>query len=461
MLEPKTQEVLSHCDPRFAREFEHLEDMRLVIGCTFEAAAILAFDIRSNEATIPVTALEFDQLFDSSFEKEGRNVLMSLSRGEREAFASTCHECIGAKDPMSIRCTWRISSTKDGVASRKQIHTRVSIQAVGSNENIRYFYMAIEDVTARYDKSEDLTKAQLADALRAAYAEVALLNVDTGVTTPIYVEGRTQSELSQAKCGLHAIFTSLHPEDKPQFWKHVSNANIERTLFGDNKQEQAVITTDLRRMGADREYHWVSLYLSKVDMQSEHRCVLICQRNIDEAKEAQRRERDLRSRAQLDGLTGIFNHATTEELVGTMLQGQQEDDELVFAIFDVDNFKRVNDSYGHAMGDMLLKCVASNIKGICRERDIVGRVGGDEFVALFSGKAALGIKSVQKRLGKCMEAIGEFSTQKGIEPPVTLSIGLVEVPKDATTYYEVFKLADSTLYDVKGNGKNGYALYRP
>lgn len=462
-MENQTESVLAYCDPAFAREWGMIDQMHTVIANSFGAAAVI--ELRPDDSMIiALRARGFDELFGPDFTLNTVDHSMLIVMRDRDRFLEACRKAAQTGESTSLRCSWRCKHPK--LKGIDFIRTRASVQKVGDGPNgAQAFYLALKDVTERYDKRADLTRSQLASALQLVYAEVTLIDIDTGVATPIYLGGRDLRDAETGEfqdAGLHKIFTLLHPEDKRQFWQFASMSNMERKLFDPEQSDKnAVISTDLRRMGSDGAYHWVSLNIFKVDYDDNRRTVLLCQRNIDEQKEAQRRERDLRSRAQLDGLTGIFNRGTTEELISSMLQGKEADESFVFAVFDVDNFKHVNDAYGHLMGDELLKCVASNIQAICRERDIVGRIGGDEFVALLNGKAGKGIKSVQERLGVCMDEVAKFSAEQNVEPPVTLSIGLVAVPEDAMTYHEIFAMADKTLYNVKGNGKNDYELYIP
>lgn len=456
-------DVLSYCDPSFAHDWMLIDQMNAVVASSFGAAAVMILN-PDDSLNIALRARGFDELFSPSFTQDVADHAMLIVMRDRPQFLHTCRKAAQSDKAASLRCSWRCKHPK--VKGLDFIRTRATIQKVGQTpDGGDVFYMSLKDVTERYDRRADLTRNQLATALQLMYAEVSLIDIDTGVATPIYLGGRDLRNAQTGEyedVGLHKLFTALHPEDKPQFWKYASMSNIERTLFDpDQDNANAVITADFRRMGRDGAYHWVTVNIFKVDYDDNRRTVLLCQRNIDEQKEAQRRERDLRSRAQLDGLTGIFNRGTTEELISTVLRGKGKDESYVFAVFDVDNFKNVNDVYGHLAGDELLKCVAASIKGICRERDIVGRIGGDEFVALLGGKAGIGIASVQERLHVCMDKVARFSLEQNVDPPVTLSIGLASVPDEAITYHEVFALADKTLYSVKGKGKNGYELYEP
>ena len=127
----------------------------------------------------------------------------------------------------------------------------------------------------------------------------------------------------------------------------------------------------------------------------------------------------------------------------------------MFAIVDVDDFKRVNDTYGHAMGDELLKLVAGVLRVVCREGDVVGRIGGDEFVAFMAG-AVPSEQRLKARIELCKEQVRVGSAAIGIDPPITLSIGVVSAPAENCVYEDIFNRADALLYDVKRTGKDSY-----
>ena len=91
------------------------------------------------------------------------------------------------------------------------------------------------------------------------------------------------------------------------------------------------------------------------------------------------RNEELRHDAQTDGLTGVLNKRTTEALINEILE-QRPHEKGTFIILDVDKFKEVNDHYGHAVGDIVLSTLGQTLRNYFRENDIIGRIGGDEFV---------------------------------------------------------------------------------
>jgi diguanylate cyclase (GGDEF)-like protein len=171
---------------------------------------------------------------------------------------------------------------------------------------------------------------------------------------------------------------------------------------------------------------------------------------IDVSAEAAEKDR-LILESQTDGLTGLYNAAAIRELISESLaqrDGQKTD---ALLLMDLDNFKRVNDSYGHLTGDQVLeqfgRCLRQTFGGV----DLIGRVGGDEFVVY--ARDVPSADFVRERFHRLVRHM-----QTACTIPITISGGIVLV--QAETYYEsVFQLADEALYRAKRNGKNQVVIH--
>ena len=330
----------------------------------------------------------------------------------------------------------------------------MSIARVGNIGSADLLYFAFKDVSNRRVAEHLQTRSQFSSALRALFDEIFILNLGSGMSEPVYAGGRPliDEQGKPIECGFHAMHTTVHPDDIVLFWKYSNYLYVEQKLFGPEPDDAIVF--DLRRRDDGGNYHWVRVFISRLTGMDKHKNVLVCSQNIDEQKDAQRRERELRSKAQTDALTGIYNHGTSEELIRATLEGIGPNESALFTIIDVDDFKRVNDTYGHSTGDKLLQAVASAARGICRERDIVGRMGGDEFVALLSGETLPDEDALRMRLERCKREVRIASSEMGIDPPVTLSIGVVAATYGDAMYSDIFDRADRLLYEVKRTGKD-------
>ena len=118
-------------------------------------------------------------------------------------------------------------------------------------------------------------------------------------------------------------------------------------------------------------------------------------------------------------------------------------------LLDVDNFKQTNDRYGHPKGDAVLRCLGENLSGLFRRDDVVGRVGGDEFLMMMPG--AGGEQAVGRAQKIAQEMCRSVSVQCGVD--VSGSIGVVLSKPGACAYEELLRRADSALYAAKAAGK--------
>ena len=166
--------------------------------------------------------------------------------------------------------------------------------------------------------------------------------------------------------------------------------------------------------------------------------------------------RTLTEESTMDGLTGFFNKMAVNERLQTICSREKG----TLLIIDLDSFKLVNDLYGHEMGDELLVRFADMIRRNTRENDILGRVGGDEFVAFLEN--VVDEKTVARLTGQINDRIMHIVQELLGEDcliPIGASVGAVFVPAYGTDYTELFHLADKALYFVKQNGKHGYRIY--
>lgn len=158
-----------------------------------------------------------------------------------------------------------------------------------------------------------------------------------------------------------------------------------------------------------------------------------------------------------DSLTGVLSKADITSRAIEMIDVKKIKN-ISIAIVDVDNFKRVNDTYGHMKGDEVLKKVAAFMEREVGDSGLVGRIGGDEFFIIFYN--APDLEETRGRLKSLKNGV-RTAFPEGVldKPAVTLSIGCAAYPKDADNYEDLFKLADYVLYLAKEKGKNRYIIY--
>ncbi|MBR1692764.1 MAG: diguanylate cyclase [Lachnospiraceae bacterium] len=158
--------------------------------------------------------------------------------------------------------------------------------------------------------------------------------------------------------------------------------------------------------------------------------------------------------AQTDSLTGIYNRATTQKLIENILQLEVSHTHALFMI-DVDNFKLINDNYGHIYGDKILKELAEALKTSFGENEIIGRMGGDEF-AVFIPQAQRHGEVLQLGTKLC-----DYLTARKIQGiQVNCSVGVALAPKHGSGFQQLYKNADKALYMAKSLGKNRCCIYQ-
>jgi len=163
------------------------------------------------------------------------------------------------------------------------------------------------------------------------------------------------------------------------------------------------------------------------------------------------RELELRKQAQQDPLTGVYNRAGVK-LINARLE--QISRGILFML-DLDDFKTINDTYGHAAGDRVLMAIGSILRETFRTDDIVARVGGDEFVAFLSGSNSRSTGEQKSR--ELLERIRNLRV-RGVDTPISVSVGAASAPTLGRTYEALSQAADEAMYQVKQNGKNGFLL---
>lgn len=201
-------------------------------------------------------------------------------------------------------------------------------------------------------------------------------------------------------------------------------------------------------------YYWMRI-IARIFYWEEDQSVrmLTYRQNIDGEKQ---HELLMTEKMQRDSLTDLYNKAATQELIRKLLM-ENPDSTYAFFILDIDNFKMVNDTCGHAVGDQVISDFAKKIERQFREKDIIGRIGGDEFVVFVPVPSGDWVEMKAKALSQTL--CYEFSdSQKNCL--ISASIGVAISPEAGTNFEMLYQNADTALYQTKEGGKNGYTIYR-
>ncbi|WP_240919258.1 diguanylate cyclase [Acidovorax sp. HDW3] len=184
---------------------------------------------------------------------------------------------------------------------------------------------------------------------------------------------------------------------------------------------------------------------------------------VNDVTERKRREAQLQSLALTDALTGVPNRRAFFQRVEMELAHLRSGlvGDAVLIMLDIDHFKHVNDSYGHAVGDVVLKALVAQVARQLRRGDMLGRIGGEEFAVLLSGA---NMDVGMRRAESLRHAVAESAVEvPGLQAPIhyAISLGVAPLQPEDDTVDAILERADAALYYSKRNGRNQSTLWRP
>jgi|AntRauTorckE6833_2_1112554.scaffolds.fasta_scaffold19715_2 diguanylate cyclase (GGDEF)-like protein/PAS domain S-box-containing protein len=235
----------------------------------------------------------------------------------------------------------------------------------------------------------------------------------------------------------------VHPDDKERC--------LEIYTKNFDQQKEFKMTYRLRRY--DGEYRWIddsgAPFYDEAGNFSGFvgSCVDVTERI---------RGQQYKERAIKDGLTGVFNRQYFFDLMKEeYYKAVENDNSLSVIMFDVDNFKSINDNYGHLVGDQVLKAIADSVNQVIRDFDIFARYGGDEFVVGLPGTEALAADKVAVRIKDNINQI-RIENEKNLK--ISCSIGTITL-KNEKSIENLIDKADKALYSCKNDGGNCVVNY--
>ena len=233
----------------------------------------------------------------------------------------------------------------------------------------------------------------------------------------------------------------VHPDDMEKF----------DVIYEGIKSGKRIMKDELRFRHASGRYIWCKVLIA-VLLDAGGKPVRIMGKitNIDLQK---REAAMLLQKAQQDSLTNLYNNETTKLLVGRYLAAEGAEGTHGLILLDIDNFKSINDTRGHLSGDTILAAVADKLRALFRSTDILGRIGGDEFMIF--------LKNVSDRAQLIAQAQSILDALRGNGElfGVTCSLGASLYAEDGRTVDELFENADTALYRSKKAGKNCCSIY--
>jgi diguanylate cyclase (GGDEF)-like protein len=167
------------------------------------------------------------------------------------------------------------------------------------------------------------------------------------------------------------------------------------------------------------------------------------------------RHAQVEEQARLDSLTSVYNHGYfLKKLAEQAAEASANNTPLSLIMLDIDFFKQYNDSYGHLVGDRILKILCAAIKHHIKQSDAVGRWGGEEFIISLPGAGGLQALQVAERIAQTLAALKMEDREERTIPVPTVSQGIALYPAEAAEIYQLIDLADRRLYVAKARGRN-------
>lgn len=236
----------------------------------------------------------------------------------------------------------------------------------------------------------------------------------------------------------------VHPEDLYAFSGFIEQATSNQTC-----------TKSEFRFARGDEYIWCRIRCT-LQQDAEGNAMKIVGVIIDIDEEKQRLH-FLQERAARDSLTNLYHKGATQSLVEDSLQCREAGFFCALLLLDIDDFKDINDFFGHPTGDTVLEDIAAFLQGMFRDGDIIGRIGGDEFIILLRNVKEL--SSVSQKAQAILNAFSAYRNSKMSGISLSCSIGASLAPTDGNTFAQLYAKADVALYRAKEKGKDSFAFY--
>ncbi len=207
---------------------------------------------------------------------------------------------------------------------------------------------------------------------------------------------------------------------------------------------------DIRYKQKDGAFRYYQLIYKTMDDEND-KPIFVVGKGVDVHE-----QKILEERSKIDLLTECYNKVTAEELIATKLQDGSDVTHALF-IVDIDNFKSINDNFGHFFGDEVLKEVSHKLKVSFRSQDIVARIGGDEFIVFVENTSD--VELLESKATKIMEAFKRRYAGADREYNISGSVGIALYPDGGTDFNSLYQSADKALYQAKMLGKNQFVFY--
>lgn len=335
------------------------------------------------------------------------------------------------------------------ISDSKELWCRISLNNVYDEDNKITATVGIaEDISDQKEKEVEMERRlQVQETLIANAISYSKIDLDNDIVTEFNGE---KTHLPFQSLLTQQINELVLPDHIP----YVAQALSLDTLREAYRQEKESIEVEFI-MDCAGTPKWVSCVIYGL-YSDDHAGAISVITDIDDRK---RLEIALKEQAERDGLTGLYNSATIRSKINEILAQQHTlHGQQIFILIDLDNYKLINDTFGHSFGDQVLIEVSEILDARFRSDDLVGRLGGDEFLIFLRNVNSL--DGVSAAIEGLCQSIRKTYRDGDKEVTISASIGIASSPDDGTTFEELYKKSDSALYQIKNAGKNGFRHFR-
>lgn len=355
---------------------------------------------------------------------------------DREWFMTEMYNYMHCNEDIDIE--FRIK-TKGGIKWAR-MYGRFKVD----ENNERKIYAVLKDISylRQPNEKEHMERVLLHKVTELSNEILFRIDLQTGIV--YFLGGRVEdlkmNTVVEGFPNSEWILQKIYEEDMAVFEEMVENFNK-----GISKP------TDIRVVASNGDIKWYQIVYNFV-RNTAKKPLLVIGKIVDiQEKKA------LEERARFDVLTKCYNKATTASEIQNIIHDGGAEGRHVFFIIDVDNFKAINDNLGHHFGDLVLQEVADTIKQAFRKQDVVGRIGGDEFVVFMADCDNDDI--ILEKANKLSEVMRKTYSGENESYSISGSIGISLFPSHGFNYEELYKAADKALYESKKQGKDCYTLF--
>lgn len=308
-----------------------------------------------------------------------------------------------------------------------------------------------EDITSRKQAEREMQIA--ANVYEQAGEAIVVIDANGDVTSVNAAFTRITGFTAQMVLDTPALPLLYTIQENEHDLAHVGSTDIVWALLQQNGFWQGEVWN--RRRDGTLFSQWLTLNSIEPDSHEERLYVAVFS-DITHIKESQQHAEYL---ATHDALTGLPNRTLFQDRLQVAIAHSRRNDQLSALMFlDLDNFKSINDTLGHDVGDELLIQVASRLRELVRDMDTVARLGGDEFTIIVTETTIEGAEQVAKRV---VESLAKPFDVRRHSLFVTSSVGLAFCPGDGDDVAGLTKAADTAMYRAKENGRDRFELFKP